>query len=48
MSVVQVFVSSAAAPTDWDGFTHRPNRPWHRAPRFSGPRATNFSMTTQC
>ena len=22
-----------------DGFTHRPNRPWPRAPRFCGPRA---------
>ena len=23
-----------------DGFTHRPNRPWPRAPRFWGPRAS--------
>jgi len=23
-----------------DGFTHRPNRPWPRAPRFCGSRAT--------
>jgi len=23
-----------------DGFTHGPNRPWPRAPRFGGPRAT--------
>jgi len=23
-----------------DGFTHRPNRPWPRGPRFWGPSAT--------
>jgi len=28
-----------------DGFTHRPNRPWPRSPRFWGPRAT-LPMTT--
>jgi len=31
--------------TSRDGFTHRP---WPRAPRFWGPRATIFSMTIQC
>jgi len=31
-----------------DGFTHGPNRPWPRVSRFWGPRATIFSMTTQC
>jgi len=29
-----------------DGFTHRQNRPWPRAPHFWGPRAT-LPMTTQ-
>jgi len=32
------------------GFTHRPNRPWPRAPRFWGPRATlsyNDSILTK-
>ena len=28
------------APLPRDGFTHRPNRPWPRAPRFWGPSAT--------
>ena len=31
-----------------DGFMHRPNRPWPRAPRFWGPRVIIFPMTTQC
>jgi len=34
--------------TSRDGFTHRSNRPWPKAPRFWGLRATIFSMTTQC
>ena len=35
----------AFGPIIRDGFTHRP---WPRAPRFWGPRATIFSMMTQC